>query len=161
MAAGSKNPDLIDYIDDDTQNEDETLFFPAPSDGFPDAWSGFFGGLLIGLAGGALVPIAPWLGGLLIFAGYLLAGLTLRRGRSRFSRALSFGFGILAVAGAALLFGQFLAADTASSLVAAAARQHMIFLSVAALPWLIGIVKYIFMVMTGKPSARRGSRAVA
>src|SRR5208337_5652269 len=98
--------DFIEYIDDETQNEDETPFFPVRPDSGPDGWSGFWGGILIGVAGGALVPLAPWLGGSLIFAGYGMTALSLRGSKSRFARALSFGFALLAFVGAAMLLGQ-------------------------------------------------------
>ena len=34
--------DLIDYVDDNSQHEDETPFIPVrPDGGSPDAWTGF------------------------------------------------------------------------------------------------------------------------
>ena len=136
--------DFIDYVDDETQDEDDTPFFPVRPATLLDTWSGFFGGILIGLAGGALIPLAPWLGGLMVFAGYGMTALTLSGSRNRFARALSFGFGILALAGGIMLLGTIFFPAFTWSFVAAAAQHHVVFVSVAALAWVIGVAKYIY-----------------
>ncbi len=136
--------DVIDYIDDNSQNEDETAFFPVRPDSMPDAWSGFLGGILIGLAGAALVVLAPWLGGSLIFVGYGMTALTLRGRRNRFARALGFGYALLAWAGAAMLLGEIFFPNVTASVVDAAASHHAVFISMATLAWPIALLKYIF-----------------
>ena len=99
--------DVIDYFDDNTENEDETPFLPVrPEGAFLNPWSGFYGGLLIGLAGGGLATLAPWLAGLLIFTGYGMTALTLRRTRRRLLRSFGLGFGVIALAGAAVVLGE-------------------------------------------------------
>ncbi len=136
--------DLIDYVDDNSQHEDETPFIPVrPDGGSPDAWSGFWGGMLIGIAGGALVPLAPWLGGSLVFVGYGVTALTLRGSRHSFARALGFGFALLSVVGAAMAVGQIFFPYTTASLIEAAAARHIIFISIATLAWPIAILRYL------------------
>ena len=138
--------DLIDYIDDDTQDEDETLFFPTPSDA-SGSWSAFYGGILIGVAGGALIPLAPWLGGAMVFAGYGMTALSFLGSRSRLGRALRFGFAIVALTGAALLLGAIFVPDVAWSAVTAAAQRHLIFLTTAFSAWAIALVKYVIAIL--------------
>jgi hypothetical protein len=140
--------DVIDYFDDNAENEDETPFLPVRPEGdFLNPWSGFYGGLLIGLAGGGLATLAPWLAGLLIFAGYGMTALTLRRTRRRLFRALGLGFGVIALAGAAVVLGEVFFPLTTSVILAAAAARHMIFLSVVALPWAIGFAWRLFTLL--------------
>ncbi len=142
MSARSE-PDLIDYIDDNTQREDESAFIPMRPDSFPDMWSAFYGGMLIGIAGGALATIAPWLAGALISTGYGMAAYALGGRANRVARALRFGFGIIALIGAAVFLGSIFFPHLTWSSIAYAARHHAIFLSVALLPWAIAVVKYI------------------
>lgn len=147
MSARSRR-DLIDYVDDNTQDEDGTPFIPVRSDGnFVDFWSGFFGGLLIGVAGGGLATVAPWLAGLLVFGGYGMAAITLRRSRNRLWRSLGFGFGVVALAGGAAVLGLIVFPETTHAIFAAAAARHMIFISVAGLAWAIGLVRYLFLLV--------------
>jgi hypothetical protein len=134
--------DLIDYIDDNSQNEDETPFFPVRPDSMPDAWSGFWGGILIGLAGAGLVTLAPWLGGTLVFVGYGMTALSLRGSRNGFGRALGFGYGLLACVGAAMVLGVVFLPDIAAAAIDAAAARHVIFISLAVLAWPIAFLKY-------------------
>ena len=150
--------DLIDYVDDNSQHEDETPFLPVrPDDGSPDAWSAFWGGMLIGIAGGALVPLAPWLGGSLIFAGYGMTALSLRGSRRRFGRALGFGFALLSFVGAAMVLGQIFFPYTTASLIAAAAARHLIFISIATLAWPIAILKYLSGIRLRERIARKAA----
>ncbi len=140
--------DFIDYVDDNTQDEDETLFIPVRPDGYVlDSWSGLFGGLLIGIAGGGLATLAPWLASSLVFAGFGMAAITLRRARTRLWRSLGFGFGVVALAGGAAFAGLFFFPVTTSAIFAAAAARHVIFISVAGLPWAIGLARYLFVVL--------------
>ena len=143
MAARSPR-DVIEYFDDTSQNEDETLFCPVRPDSSPDAWSAFWGGILIGLAGAALVTLAPWLGGLLTFAGYGMTALSLRRSRNGFGRALGFGYGLLAGVGAAMFLGVVFFPNITASLIDAAAAHHVILISLATLAWPIALLKYLF-----------------
>ena len=143
MAARSPR-DIIEYFDDNSQDEDETAFFPVRPDSLPDDWSYFWGGILIGLAGAGLLTLAPWLGGLLIFAGYVMTALSLRGSRTGFARALSFGYALLACVGAAMLLGAVFFPNVTASVIAAAAAHHVIFISLATLAWPIALLKYMF-----------------
>lgn len=153
--------DPIDYVDDDTQDEDVTLFIPVRPDSFleGDAVSGFLGGVLIGVSGGALAQIAPWLAGILIFAGYGMASYALGGRRHRLARALSFGFFVLALGGAAMAVGGVLFPRPTWAVVSAIAERHALFLSVAALAWLIGFARYIHLLSRGSAPSRRMKRA--
>jgi hypothetical protein len=143
MAARSPR-DVIEYFDDNSENEDETPFLPVRPDSSPDAWSGFWGGILIGLAGAGLVTLAPWLGGLLIFAGYVMTALSLRGSRTSFGRALGFGYALLACVGATMLLGTVFFPNVTASVIAAVAAHHVIFISLATLAWPIALLKYVF-----------------
>jgi hypothetical protein len=136
--------DVIEYVDDNSENEDETAFFPVRPDSLPDAWSYFWGGILIGLAGAGLVTLAPWLGGLLIFAGYGMTALSLRGSRASFGRALSLGYALLACVGAAMLLGAAFFPGVTASVIAVAAAHHVIFISLATLAWPIALLKCFF-----------------
>ena len=141
----SQSPrDVIEYMDDETQNEDETPFVPVRPDSSPDAWSAFWGGILIGLAGAALVTLAPWLGGSLIFAGYGMTALSLRGSGNGFARALGFGYALLASIGAAMVLGEVFFPNVTASVLDAAAAHHVIFISMAMLAWPIALLKYLF-----------------
>src|SRR5262245_35844252 len=133
--------DEIDYFEDTAQHEDETIFFPVP-ESRPDNWTGFYSGILIGIAGGALAPLAPWLSGLLISAGYGLTALTLKRTGNRFIRALRFGFALAALAGAVILAGEILFPKAAWRFIEMAGERSLIFASVAATPWLLALIRY-------------------
>ena len=151
MAARSPR-DVIDYLDDNSQDEDETPFFPVRPDSSPDWWSGFWGGILIGLAGAALVTLAPWLGGSLIFAGYGMTALSLRGSRNGFPRALGFGYALLACVGAAMALGQLFFPNSTASVIDAAAAHHVILITLAALAWPIALLKYLFKLATSRKS---------
>ncbi|MFT4078990.1 hypothetical protein [Rhodomicrobium lacus] len=135
--------DLIDYIDDKSQNEDETAFLPVRPDGYPDSWTVFFLGIFFAIAAGALIPVSPWLGGTLVFGGYGAAALTLTGTKNRVSRALRFGFAVFAVIGAVIVTGMIAWPTITRSMVDAAAETNLVFLSVALLPWLLATFRYI------------------
>jgi hypothetical protein len=141
MSSGSDHDDFIDYLYDKSHREDETLFMPVP-DGRPDHWTAFYTGILIGIVGGGILPLAPWLGGSLIFSGYGVTFLTLKRPRSRFARALRFGFAISALLGGLLLAVEVLFPKASWRLIEMASEQHVIFLSVAFVPWAAAIARY-------------------
>ncbi|MGB7915187.1 MAG: hypothetical protein WCF79_07860 [Rhodomicrobium sp.] len=147
--------DVIEYFDDNSEHEDETAFFPVRPDGPPDSWSFFWGGILIGLAGAGLVTLAHWLAGLLIFAGYGMTAASLRGSRTRFARALGFGYALLACVGAAMLLGTMFFPNVTASVIAAAAAHHVIFLSLATLAWPIALLKYVFELATRRNHPRR------
>jgi hypothetical protein len=148
--------DAIDYIDDDTQDEDVTLFIPVRPDSSLDGASVFFCGVLFGVSGGALAGIAPWLAGFLIFGGYGVAALTL--GGGRMARALSFGFFVLALAGAAMALGGVLFPRLTWDVVSAIAERHALFLSVALLAWPIAFARYLYLVAIGDAASSRARR---
>jgi hypothetical protein len=135
--------DEIDLFEDTAKHEDETVFIPAGGSG-PDSWTAFYSGILIGLAGGALASLAPWLSGLLIVSGYGLTAFTLRSAGSRFIRALRFGFGVAALAGAVMLAGELLFPKAVWHCVEMAGRRSLIFASIALAPWLLGLMRYIY-----------------
>ena len=151
MAARSPR-DVIEYFDDNSQNEDETPFCPVRPDDTPDSWSAFWGGILIGLAGACLVTLAPWLAGSLIFIGYGMTALSLRGSRYGFLRALSFGYALLAFLGAAMVLGEVFFPNFVASAIDAAARHHVILISLATLAWPIGLLKYLFKLSTSLKS---------
>ncbi len=135
--------DVVDYIDDASQDEDETPFVPVRPDSSLDAWSAFWGGILLGLSGAGLVTLAPWLAGLLIFVGYSMTALSLRRSSNGFGRALKFGYALVAAVGAVMLFGSATFPNMTASLISAAAAHNIIFVSLATLAWPIALLKYI------------------
>jgi hypothetical protein len=144
--------DIIEYFDDTSQNEDETPFCPVPPEGSPDGWSFFWGGILIGLAGAALVTLAPWLAGSLIFVGYGMTALSLRGSRYEFGRALGFGYALLAFVGGAMVLGQVFFPNTTASIIDAAARHHVILISLATLAWPIALLRYLFKLARSRKS---------
>jgi hypothetical protein len=141
--------DHIDYFDDDAHHEDGTIFIPVPNSA-PDTWTGFYCGILIGIAGGMLASLSLWLAGVLIFAGYLLTALTLKRNGNRFVRSLRFGFGISALAGAAIFTGDIFFPNAAWRFVSMAGDRSLMFVSVAFLPWFLGMLRYFYAVLRGE-----------
>jgi len=110
--------------------------------GGSDSWNTFYLGILIGIGGGAVTCLSPWLGGALFAVGYGMTACSLRGSASRVSNALLFGFKWAAIAGALLFAGVFLFPESTGAFVEAVGRRHAIFLGVATLPWMIAIVKY-------------------
>jgi hypothetical protein len=143
MSSGSDQDEFIDYLEDKSKHEDETLFLPVP-DSRPNDWTAFYTGILTGIFGGGLVPLSPWLGGLLIFGGYSITVLTLKGRGNRFSRALRFGFAFSALLGAVLLAGRAFYPDWTWRFIAAVSEHHAIFASAALMPWAIGILRYAY-----------------
>jgi hypothetical protein len=137
--------DFIDNAGKDLRHEDQTAFTPIGSGRFLDSWSGFWGGILIAIAGGALVPHAPWLSGLMILAGYGATAWALGGSESRLGRSLRFGFAYSAALGASILAGTILFPQTTWSLIGAAGERHLIFCGLAGLPWALGLAKYIHL----------------
>jgi hypothetical protein len=150
--------DEIDYFEDTAQHEDETLFIPVP-ESTPDSWTAFYSGILIGLAGGGLMTLAPWLSGLLILAGYGLTALTLKSTGNRFIRALRFGFGLAALAGGVMLAGEILFPKVAWHYIAKAGERNLIFASVAVTPWILGLIRYIYALARGEKRTARARLA--
>lgn len=154
--ARRRSRDFAHFDDDDTVDEDATLFFPMPNNGPDDGWSAFWGGILIGLAGAGLVTLLPWLAGTLIFGGYAMTAYSLWGSRNGFARALGFGYGLLSGVGAAMVLGEIFFPYVTAWLIAAAAERHIVFLSFAVSAWPIALVKYVF----GRLS-RRNARSAA
>jgi hypothetical protein len=142
--------DAIDFIDSDP------LFLPVHRHGFLDGMSGFFGGILIAVSGGALAGIAPWLGGSLIFAGYAMAASSLAGRRNLFARSLRFGFWALALTGAAMALGGVFYPRSTWAAVSAIADRHALFLSVAALAWPIAFARYLHLKTFASRLAKQG-----
>jgi hypothetical protein len=145
MSSGS-NRNFIDYLDDTSQNEDETIFFPVPPSGYPDNWSVFYLGILTGIAGAALVPLSLWLSGSLIFAGYGMTALTLSGKSNRFTRSLCFGFGVSSIVGAAVLVGSIVFPKSTWSITMAVGEKNLIFLSVLTMPWFLMFARYMQLI---------------
>lgn len=135
--------EITDYVSDNSPNEEGTLFLPAP-DSRVDSWTLYFMGILAGMFGAALVPISLWLAGTLIFIGYGLTAVSLRRAGNACGRALRFGFTITAVLGAAVVLGDALTPKTAWHVISVAGERHLIFPGFALMPWILGILRYIF-----------------
>ena len=148
--------DIGDFITGNSTDEDGTLFFPSP-EGHTDPWALFFSGILIGLAGGALVTVAPWLAGALIMTGYFLTALSLKGSSNRLANGLCFGFTISAILGAALIVGEIGAPKTTWRFIVAAGNRHLAFPSVALIPWALGILKYVH-ILIWRPKRRPRAR---
>jgi hypothetical protein len=116
----------------------------------PDSWTAFYSGILIGLVGGALATLAPWLSGVLILVGYGLTALTLKSTGSRFIRALRFGFGVAALAGAIMLACEILYPTAAWRFIEMAGERSLIFVSVAVTPWMLGLIRYVYVMARGQ-----------
>jgi hypothetical protein len=138
----SRSANDLDLINDLTGPGQDDLSDRPNS--YPTAWSGFWGGILIGIAGGALVPLAPWLGGALIFAGYGMTAFALAKSPNRFARALRFGFGTSAIVGGATLAGAALFPETTGSLIATLGERHLIFRGVVTMPWALTLIKFTY-----------------
>jgi hypothetical protein len=163
MSSGPER-DMIDYIDDNTHHEDETLFIPVP-DGKPDNWSVFYLGILTGLVGAGLLPLAPWLAGVLIFVGSAVTAFTLKARSNRFARALRFGFVCSAAFGAAIVTAEVLFPREMWHAVKMGSERSLIFGSAAAMPWAICLLRYLYALARnekrlGKPVMRKSSKAV-
>jgi hypothetical protein len=150
--------DEIDYFEDTSDHEDETPFIPVPENA-PDSWTAFYSGILIGLAGGAVAPLAPWLSGVLILGGYGLTALTLKRNGSRFIRALRFGFAIAALSGAVMLAGEIFYPKAVWHCIEMAGRRSLIFASVALTPWLLALIRYAYALARGEKRTARARLA--
>ncbi len=135
--------DVTGHDSDNSQQEEETLFLPAP-DGMPDRWTFFFTGILSGVFGGALVAVSPWLAGALIFIGYGLTAVSLRSARNAFGRALRFGFAIAAALGAAVLLGDALAPKAAGQVIFLVGERHLLFPGFVLMPWILGLLRYAY-----------------
>jgi hypothetical protein len=131
----------LDLINDLSEPRRDEL--PAGPESYP-IWSRFWGGILTGIAGGALVPLGPWLGGALILAGYGMTEIALGKSPNRFVRALRFGFGVSAIIGAATFAGAVLLPEWTSSLIAILGKRRLIFCGVMAMPWAFAVAKYVY-----------------
>src|SRR5262249_24460550 len=116
---------------------------PVPNN-TPDRWTAFYCGILIGLAGGGLMTLAPWLSGLLIMAGYGVTALALKSTGNRFIRALRFGFGIAALCGGVMLAGEILFPEAVWHFIGKARERNIIFATVAVTPWILGFIRYAY-----------------
>jgi hypothetical protein len=148
--------DIGDYITGNSNDEDGSLFIPSP-EGHTDPWALFFSGILIGLAGGGLVTLAPWLAGALIMSGYFLTALSLKGSSNRLANGLCFGFTISAILGAALIAGEIGAPKTTWRLIVEAGNRHLAFPSVALIPWALGILKFVH-ILIWRPKRRPRAR---
>ena len=148
--------DIGDFITGNSTDEDGTLFLPSP-EGHTDPWALFFSGILIGLAGGALVTVAPWLAGGLIMTGYFLTALSLKGSSNRLANGLCFGFTISAILGAALIAGEIGAPKATWRFIVAAGNRHLAFPTVALIPWALGILKYVH-ILIWRPKRRPRAR---
>lgn len=157
MSPGSDRDEFIDYLEDKSKHEDETLFLPVSESG-PDDWTAFYIGILTGIVGGGLIPLSPWLGGLFVFGGYAITALALKSARNGFSRALRFGFVFSAVLGAALVAARGYYPEWTWRFVEAASQRHVIFLSAAAIPWAAGILRYVSALALSPRRAPGGDR---
>ena len=154
MSSGPDRDEFLDYVEDRSSNEDETLFLPA-HDGRPDGWTVFYVGILTGLAGGSLFPISLWLGAALIFLGYGATVLSYGRPRSKIARAMRFGFGFASSLGGFLLVAAALFPDTLWRVIEIAARHHLVFLIASILPWAATFLRYSYILLSPQRTRRR------
>jgi hypothetical protein len=142
--------DLVDYVTDDSLSEDGSLFLPTPAGpagGDAEAWIVPFLGFLGGLAGGALVPIAPWLGGALVVIGYGLAAFSMRGSTSCAGRAVRFGFVVTAILGVTLLAGMATKPLAILHLLSEAGERRLTFTSFALMPWAFAVLKLCYLLV--------------
>jgi len=156
--SSNSDRDLADYLTGNSPNEDGTLFLSA-TDGTRDPWAPFFCGILIGLAGSALVPAVPWIAGALIAIGYTTAACSLTGSKRRFAKALLFGFAATAILGAGLAATGLFAPRETWRFFEAAGGRHLIFPSLALMPWALGVLKYVYALLL--PRRRRTAVPVA
>ncbi len=140
--SSDREPDLADYVTDNSAHEEGTLFLPTQENG--DPWTFLPGGILVALAGGVLAPLSVQLAGALIALGYGLAAITLRRNRSCFAKALRFGFGVTAILGAALLAAGIASPEAVRHAVVAPGHHLTMFLGFAAMPWALGALRLLY-----------------
>ncbi len=133
--------------------QEDPLFLPVPENA-PDSWSVFYSGILIGFAGGALPAAVPWLAGVLIAVGYGLTALTLKGRSNRFTGALRFGFVLSALLGVALVAGEAFAPKVTQVIVDAIGKHHLIFATVAATPWVLGVLRYVYALLVPRKTSR-------
>jgi hypothetical protein len=158
----SSAQDRNSLVGDDNQTEDDGLFTPVEPESFPDSLSGFWGGILLGFCGAALVPVSAWLGGTFILCGYALSGSTLSSTlRSRWGRALRTGFFAAAAIGAALLLGDVFATGTTWALIGMAMAHRIVFAGLVAAPWLIAVGTIIVSTIRSFRSARPAQARVS
>ncbi len=144
MSSGSE-PEFTDYITDEAQTEEGSLFLPAPEPS-SDPWMRLILGIMAGLGGAALVSISPKLATVLISIGYSVAAFGLRGRGSDFGSALCLGFTITALLGAALLVVELAAPLAAQHLIQEVGKRHLILPGFALLPWALAVLKYVYAV---------------
>ena len=152
------------------------LFDDSPEiSGGSDSWNTFYLGILIGIGGGAVTCLSPWLGGALFAVGYGMTACSLRGYASFDSRlrgygvslrgygvsnALLFGFKWAAIAGALLFAGVFLFPESTGAFVEGVGRRHAIFLGVATLPWFLAIANYGAYIIRAQMVRETASRSL-
>jgi hypothetical protein len=148
--------DPLDYLTDEAQQEDETLFIPVAEPG-GDRWTRFLLGILAGLGGAALITVSPLLGASLITIGYSVAALSMRGGANRFASSLCLGFALTALIGAALIAAEFTVPLMAHRFIAYGGQHFLVFPAFALLPWALAMLKYVYAVvrsLTAAPSQK-------
>ncbi len=134
----------VDLVGNNARDADAGLFRPIEAGSFIDSLSGFWGGLLLGVAGAGLVPLSAWLGGGLVFGGYALTALTFHGlAKSRWKRALRTGFLAVSAVGLALLVGDMFAPRTTWAIIDFGVIHRLVFLGLVVGPWTIAVVKFI------------------
>jgi hypothetical protein len=156
--SSNSEPELAEYIGDETQQEDRSLFLPAPESN-SDPWTRLVLGVMCGLGGAALVTLSPWFAGGLIAVGYGLAALNLKGGANRFGRALCMGFALTALLGATLAAADIAAPLEVRRFVLEAGRRYMIFPTFLALPWALAILRYVYVLLRPAPRKNAGNLA--
>lgn len=147
--------DALDYIKDESQDEDGTFFLPVRENAGPDSFGLSFFGFLGAIAGAAATPLAPGLGGALLCAGYCFVAFSMRHLQSRFLKSLRFGFAIMALAGATLAAARYNWPSATFSFVTFFSQRHLAFGTAVAAPWVIAIIRYILIAIPRRPFARR------
>ena len=140
-------PDGFDFADGRPENADRTFFFPIPSASVSDPWSGFWGGLLLGLAGACLTALSPWLGGTLVLVGYGLTAYALGRPARSAGRSLKVGFIYAALIGAALIGADAIIPKSLWRFLTLVSNHAGVFVSLSLAPWVIALGNFALVII--------------
>jgi hypothetical protein len=157
MSSGSE-PEFTDFITDESQQEEGSMFLPAPEPN-SDPWMRLVLGIMAGLGGAALVTLSPWLSAALIAIGYGVAALNLRGSANRFGRALSLGFAVTALLGVLLAAGEATVPLAVQHVILEAGKHQLIFPSFALLPWVLAVLRYVYAAVRALIKPGRGKVA--
>jgi hypothetical protein len=131
-------------FDDDFPGAEGDALPPAEAETFFDSYSGFWGGILLGALGAALVPVSAWLGGAFVFGGYAMTALVLH-GARHWKRALRAGFLTFSAVGALLFLGDTFAPQTTWAVIDFGTAHRAVFLGLVFGPWVVAVAKLVLV----------------